>query len=144
MTHSRRKENVRFCWAHLLVGRHASAPPGLSDVLSQRLVVVSSAGLLAEAPRLPVWIHAPQLVLTLSGGQLEKRCLGFYYSLAEFKMEFVGVRICFTCFKGPVCKICSQLMFEKENHKNNVKVNPFFLMFNLISHLFLYELWSQG
>lgn len=50
-----KKENVlRFCWAHLLVWRHASAPPGLSDVLSQRLVVVSSAGLLAEAPRLPV------------------------------------------------------------------------------------------
>lgn len=36
--------------AYLLIGCHASAPSGLSGVVAQVLVVVSSAGLLAEAP----------------------------------------------------------------------------------------------
>ena len=40
--------------AHLLVGRHAFAAAGLGCVAAQGLVIVPSAGLLAEAPRLPV------------------------------------------------------------------------------------------
>lgn len=36
--------------AYLLVGRHAFAPSGLGCVAAQGLVVVPSAGLLAEAP----------------------------------------------------------------------------------------------
>lgn len=40
--------------AYLLVGRHGFAPAGLSCVAAQGLVVVPSAGLFAEAPRLPV------------------------------------------------------------------------------------------
>lgn len=36
--------------AYLLVGRHAFAPSGLDCVTAKVLVVVPSAGLLAEAP----------------------------------------------------------------------------------------------
>ena len=38
----------------LLVGRHVFASTGLGRVVAQSLVVVPSAGLLAEASRLPV------------------------------------------------------------------------------------------
>lgn len=57
---------------HLLVGRHSSAPSGLGAVLAEVLVVVSSAGLLAEAPGLPVGVHAPESVVALSWSQLQK------------------------------------------------------------------------
>lgn len=73
-------------WAHLFVRRHGSTPSGLSDLLSQCLVVVSSAGLLAEAPRLPVGIDAPQLVLTFSGRQLKEEWIQMNSFPASFDM----------------------------------------------------------
>lgn len=57
---------------YLLVRCHSSAPSGLGAVVAEVLVVVSSAGLLTEAPRLPVGVHAPESVVALSWSQLHK------------------------------------------------------------------------
>lgn len=55
---------------HLLVGCHVYASTGLGRVVAQSLVVVPCAGLLAEASRLPVWIHPPQFIVVFSRRQL--------------------------------------------------------------------------
>lgn len=57
---------------YLLIGRHGSAPSGLGALRAEGLVVVSSAGLLAEAPGPPVGVHAPESVVGLSWAQLHK------------------------------------------------------------------------
>ena len=59
--------------AHLLVWRHVAAPRVLGRrVTAQGFVVVPSAGLFAEAPRLPVGVHPPQPITALRCSQLTR------------------------------------------------------------------------